>query len=238
MPSAIQQRRQVNPRAHLHRPAPVTATLPTREVCCTDWYRNHEPPGETEAEMSKRGHLLQAAKRLLWERGYDATSPRDIQDASGAGQGSFYHHFDGKLDLAATALDEVSVEMRELASRLLDDSVPGLQRVARFLEQSRDGLKGCRLGRFACEASIAEPKLRTPIKQYFDHLQRLLTIALDDAQRAGQLKSAIPPADLAAMIVAVVQGGFVLSRVHRDKDAINRATSAAMELLRASASKR
>jgi len=31
-----------------------------------------------------------------------------------------------------------------------------------------------------------------------------------------------------------VQGGFVLSRVQRDKAAINRATSAAMALLRSS----
>jgi TetR/AcrR family transcriptional regulator, transcriptional repressor for nem operon len=187
---------------------------------------------------TKRDDLLQAAKKLLWERGYDATSPRDIQDESGAGQGSFYHHFEGKLDLAATALDEVSVEMRELASRLLDDRVPGLERVARFLEQSRDGLKGCRMGRFAGEAAIAETKLRTPIKQYFDHLQGLLTSALDDARKAGQLEATIEPADLAAMVVAVVQGGFVLSRVHRDKHAINRATSAAMALLRAGARNR
>jgi TetR/AcrR family transcriptional regulator, transcriptional repressor for nem operon len=43
---------------------------------------------------SKRDALLKSAKKLLWERGFEATSPRDIQDASGAGQGSFYHHFD------------------------------------------------------------------------------------------------------------------------------------------------
>jgi len=64
----------------------------------------------------KREDLLKAAKKLLWERGYEATSPRDIQEASGAGQGSFYHHFNGKLDLAATALEEVSAEMQELAT--------------------------------------------------------------------------------------------------------------------------
>jgi hypothetical protein len=40
-----------------------------------------------------------------------ANSPRDIQDEYGAGQGSLYHHFESKLFLAATALDEVSAEM-------------------------------------------------------------------------------------------------------------------------------
>jgi hypothetical protein len=40
------------------------------------------------------------------------------------------------------------------------------------------------------------------------------------------------PADLAQMIIATVQGGFILSRVRRDKDAINRSGAAAMALLR------
>jgi AcrR family transcriptional regulator len=180
---------------------------------------------------SKRDDLLLAAKKLLWERGYEATSPRDIQDSSGAGQGSFYHHFDGKLDLAATALEEVSKEMSELATGLLDPKVPGLERVALFLGRTRDGLKGCRLGRFAAEASISEPSLRAPIKRYFDHLEDLLATALRDAKRSGELKVDAEPEAIATMLIAVLQGGFVLSRVHRDKSAINQATTAALALL-------
>jgi TetR/AcrR family transcriptional repressor of nem operon len=181
---------------------------------------------------SKRDALLKSAKKLLWERGFEATSPRDIQDASGAGQGSFYHHFDGKLDLAAAALEEVSVEMRELASELLDEKLGGLDRVERFLVQQRDGSKGCRLGRFAMEVSIGEAKLRAPIDAYFRHLETLLTKALIDAQLDGQLAGDLVPGDLAQMIIATVQGGFTVSRVRRDKDAINRSGAAAMALLR------
>jgi len=182
---------------------------------------------------SKREDLVKAAKKLLWERGYEATSPRDIQDASGAGQGSFYHHFDGKLDLAATALEEVSAEMQEVATALLASDVPGLERVARFLGQKRNGRKGCRLGRFAGEASILEPKLRVPIKRYFECLANLLAAAIADAQRAGALHAAAEPRQIAEMLIAVLQGGFVLSRIHGDKEAINRATATTMALLRA-----
>jgi TetR/AcrR family transcriptional regulator, transcriptional repressor for nem operon len=180
----------------------------------------------------KRDALLKSAKKLLWERGFEATSPRDIQDASGAGQGSFYHHFDGKLDLAAAALEEVSTEMRGLASELLDERLGGLVRVERFLAQQRDGSKGCRLGRFAMEASISQAKLRAPVEAYFRHLETLLAEALADAQRCGQLADDLIPADLAQMIIATVQGGFIVSRVRRDKEAINRAAAAALTLLR------
>ena len=187
---------------------------------------------------SKREGLLLAAKKLLWERGYEGTSPRDIQDECDAGQGSFYHHFESKLDLAATALGEVSTEMRDDASDLLNSELPGLERVALFLGRARDGLKGCRMGRFAAEASIAEPKIRAPVKRYFDHLESLLTAALDEAKQSGTLQASVEPRALAAMLIAAVQGGFVLSRIHRDRAAINRATAAALALLRSSTTSR
>jgi AcrR family transcriptional regulator len=180
---------------------------------------------------SKRDDLLKAAKKLLWERGYEATSPRDIQEASGAGQGSFYHHFEGKLALAVAALEEVSAEMCASATGSMDAEASGRDRVTRYLLQSRDGLKGCRLGRFAGDAGINEPELRAPIERYFSVLERYLANALSDAQRTGELTSKCKPKDLATMLVAIVQGGFVLSRIHRDKDAINRATAAALALL-------
>lgn len=181
---------------------------------------------------SKRDNLLRSTKKLLWERGYEATSPRDIQKASGAGQGSFYHHFDSKLDLAAAALDEVSAEMRAQITELFDDALPGLERIERFLLQQRDGLKGCKLGRFAMEAVIGEAKVRAPIEAYFHHLQAALTQAVTDA-RAGKEQAGAPaPQDIAAAIIATVQGGHILSRVHKDSNAINRATMTAMAMVR------
>ncbi|WP_316224624.1 MULTISPECIES: helix-turn-helix domain-containing protein [unclassified Bradyrhizobium] len=186
---------------------------------------------------SKRDDLLKAAKKLLWERGYEATSPRDIQEASGAGQGSFYHHFDGKLALAVAALEEVSAEMSASATSLAGIHASGADRVSRYLSSTRDGVKGCRLGRFASESAIAEPELRAPIERYFSGLERYLGQALSDAQRSGELDSKCNPADLALMLVAVVQGGYVLSRIHRDRDAINRATAAALALLREASSR-
>ena len=46
--------------------------------------------------MSSRDQLTEAMAELLWERGYAATSPRDVMERAGVGQGSMYHHFSGK----------------------------------------------------------------------------------------------------------------------------------------------
>jgi AcrR family transcriptional regulator len=39
---------------------------------------------------SKRDQLVEATKELLWEAGYEAMSPRDIQARSAAKPGSLY----------------------------------------------------------------------------------------------------------------------------------------------------
>jgi AcrR family transcriptional regulator len=185
-----------------------------------------------EDVMKAKGELVKAAKKLMWERGYEAVSPRDLLEESGAGQGSLYHHFKGKMDLASVALGEVSDEMCELARETVGADGSALDRVFRYLDVSRDGLKGCRMGRFAAESSIAEASLRKPVERYFRELQGLLAGALREAQADGEIAKRLDANELALMLITVVQGGFAVSRVYRDRNAINRATETAKSLLK------
>src|SRR5258705_8528312 len=167
---------------------------------------------DLEDVMKAKGELVKAAKKLMWERGYEAVSPRDLLEESGAGQGSLYHHFKGKLDLASVALGEVSDEMRELARETVGTDGSALDRVIRYLDVSPDGLKGCRMGRFAAESSIGEASLRKPVERYFRGLQQILAGALREAQTTGGMAQRLDASELALMLITVVQGGFVVSR--------------------------
>ncbi len=181
---------------------------------------------------SKREKLLSTTKDLLWEIGYESMSPRRVLDASGAGQGSLYHHFKGKLDLAATALEEVEVEMKEKFDSFFDPALPPLERIHRFLQATRDGVRGCRLGRFANESAIAEEALRKPIAEYFLYVEKQIHAALEEAIEEGSLPVNTSTRDVALTIMSSVQGGFILSRVHKDPSYVTRATAGAAALLK------
>ena len=61
-------------------------------------------PADAEAAGAvedRRGQLLDVAARLFAERGYQATTLRDIAAATGILAGSVYHHFPSKADLFA-----------------------------------------------------------------------------------------------------------------------------------------
>lgn len=97
--------------------------------------------------MGTKDRLIAATQELLWERGYAATSPKDILQKAEAGQGSMYHHFSGKQDLAVTALEETAAGMRASAEILLHGEGSPVDRVRAYLTRQRDSLKGCRIGR-------------------------------------------------------------------------------------------
>jgi AcrR family transcriptional regulator len=179
-----------------------------------------------------REKILHATKELLWERGFAAMSPRDVMDRSGAGQGSLYHHFSGKHDLACAALAEMAAEEKAAMAKIFDPRKEPLARIEDYLGRERDALRGCRLARLAGEAAMADAGFRLSIADYLDEIERRLLRALDEAKASGAIATAADARALAAMILAVVEGGFVLARVHWDPGRMTRALDGAREILR------
>lgn len=93
--------------------------------------------------MSTPDRLIEATQELLWERGYVGTSPKAIQQQAGAGQGSMYHHFAGKPDLALTAIRRTASQIRETAGQLFDGPGTAYERISAYLLRERDVLRGC-----------------------------------------------------------------------------------------------
>jgi TetR/AcrR family transcriptional regulator, transcriptional repressor for nem operon len=180
---------------------------------------------------STRDELIDAAKRLFWERGYEGTSPRLIQQASNAGQGSFYHHFPGKIDLAQAALESITQEEIARLDELGAVAENPLALVLAYIDAPREAVRGCRLGRFAYEMSIEEPQINDPILGYFRYLQSRLAEALSEAQRQGLIEREIDPERTALVLVAIVQGAFVLARVHNDQQVFTDALRGARALI-------
>ncbi len=182
--------------------------------------------------MDTRERLLESTASLLWERGYDATSPRDIQTRSGVGQGSMYHHFAGKTDLAVCALERTADRMIQDASALLD--APGLPsaRLRAYLLRERDVLRGCPIGRMAQDASLLEiSALREPVGQTLSWLVTRIARLISEAQDCSELSPSLNANDVASAVVATLQGGYVLSRAMGSREPFERSIAGVLALL-------
>lgn len=188
--------------------------------------------------MSHREALVAAAEGLLWERGYEAMSPQAVLRVSGAGQGSMYHHFDGKKSLAIEALvRHESVLWERTMATLGNPEAGAFDAILAWLNSDRDALVGCRLGRLVNESSVrADGELRAPITRYFERLHELLIERIEQATERGELGRSIDPSLLADLLIAAIQGGYVLALATGDATRVATATTAATQLLHCYAS--
>lgn len=163
--------------------------------------------------MSTPERLIESTQDLLWERGYVGTSPKAIQQRAGAGQGSMYHHFSGKPGLALAAIRRTAEQMRATAEASFSGPGGAYDRIRGYLLRERDVLRGCPIGRLTMDPEvIADPELRQPVEETLTWLRERLAGIVEEGRRGGEFPAALDPGQVAATIVATVQGGYVLAR--------------------------
>ena len=182
--------------------------------------------------MDARERLVESTRELLWERGYVGTSPKAIQERSGAGQGSMYHHFGGKQDLALAAIERNATDL--VARMEADLGGPGTatDRVARYMRRERAALRGCPVGRLTMDPDVmADPGLRRPVEEAFAAVRSRLARVIGEGRENGELDPSVDPEATATALVAVLQGGYVLARASGSPAAYALAVDGVLALL-------
>jgi len=167
---------------------------------------------------STADRIIAATNELFRRQGYNGTSLSQISEASEATIGSIYHFFPGGKEALAVAVIESTGDVyRELFEAIVAGSVDratALEDVfvgaAAVLEET-GYIDPCPIGTVAREAAnTSEPMRRAA--------ERAFASWIDAAAR--HLGQAGVPADeaerLATMIVATLEGCFILSRTMRD----------------------
>jgi TetR/AcrR family transcriptional regulator, cholesterol catabolism regulator len=97
-------------------------------------------PVEQPASSPRRTAILALAAQLFAERGFRATTVRDIADAAGMLSGSLYHHFDSKEsmvdELLSSFLNDLLARCRSIAA----EDRPPREALERMVEEAFDAL--------------------------------------------------------------------------------------------------
>ncbi|MET7900784.1 TetR/AcrR family transcriptional regulator [Streptomyces sp. NPDC005322] len=182
--------------------------------------------------MTTLERLIESTQELLWERGYVGTSPKAIQQRSGAGQGSMYHHFTGKPDLALTAIRRTAEQLRATAEASLSGPGGAYDRVRAYLLREREVLRGCPIGRLTMDPDvIADPALRQPVEETLAWLRGRLAEILAEGRERGEFTAGLDPERTAATVIATVQGGYVLARAAESAAPFDSAVEGLLTLL-------
>lgn len=150
---------------------------------------------ETGLEPNRRAELLRAAARLFVEKGFDATTTRDIADAVGMRSGSPFYHFRSKQELLKTAMVEgLDAGYARLLAAI--DGISEPEQRLRILVRTHLGtlLEGdCHSPLLLGETRALDAAAHAEIAAAFDRYQVPWQATLDELQRCGKLASAGPP---------------------------------------------
>jgi AcrR family transcriptional regulator len=94
------------------------------------------PAGRAAPRSQRRDHIVRLAGELFAEKGFQATTVRNIATEAGIFSGSLYHHFDSKESIADEILSSFFDQLMASYRQVLDeggnprDTIAGLVRVA------------------------------------------------------------------------------------------------------------
>ena len=170
---------------------------------------------------SHREKLLHVGMQVVHERGFGGASVRDIVQAAGVPQGSFTNHFTSKEAFGLEVIDLYFANASEMMRRTLrNDDLPPLQRLRAYIDDGKDGdgqdmRNGCLFGNFTAEANDCGDPIRLRVVEAFAEVQASIAYCLRAAVKAGEIAPSTDCDEVAAFIVASLQGARLLAKAQR-----------------------
>ncbi len=177
------------------------------------------PAGKT----STRERFLEVAAELFHEQGYEQTPVAQILERTGVGAGSFYYHFESKEDLLLAVLERYQGMLPDIfeepARRASDDPIGRIAHILDFYRRfllEHDFRLGCPVGNLALEVGGQIPGVARKTAAVFEHWRAMIRRCLDDA--AARLPEDLDRAELAALVLTVIEGGIMQARMAHSID--------------------
>ncbi len=189
----------------------------------------------TKGEIT-RARLVRDATKLINRKGFDRTTINDIIKFTGVKKGNLYFHFSSKHALGMAILDEIKVETARFIDEGLQGSTP-LEKIDNYLHavfskhQKMKFIGGCLVGNTALEMGDGDPEFAAVITTIFSDWKLTLAQVISQAQLARELAVELDPEVMANHIIAVIEGGIMLSKVSKNGTNLKQALDSLRQVL-------
>lgn len=172
--------------------------------------------------------LLDAAQRMVQERGFNAFSYNDLAEAIGIRTASIHYHFKTKADLGKALVDRYREELTTTLAALDRKCRTNKARLRGLIQVYRDTERAgvvCLCGSLASDIETLRDDLRDAVRSYLGTTVAWVGQTIRAGMVEGEFDPVASPADLASSLVAGLQGGLLVGRANGDSvlEAVQRA---------------
>jgi TetR/AcrR family transcriptional repressor of nem operon len=167
-----------------------------------------------------RDKIVEKARVMFWQHGYNATAMRDVTRSAKTSLGSMYYHFKTKDELLLAVLEQYKEMLRPALLAPVWEKVSdpierifGLLAVYRQAILATDFAYGCPIGRLAMEIDPGMREAHARIAANFEGWSAAVQECLEAAR--GRLPKALDTRTLSRFVLTVMEGGVMQSRSYR-----------------------
>jgi TetR/AcrR family transcriptional repressor of nem operon len=183
-----------------------------------------------------RAQALKAARDVFWRQGYTATSMSQLLETMGIGSGSFYAAFDNKAKLFERVVDDYTQWSMNQFVKVRHDH-RGLEAIRAFLNKTLIDIsdsarhKGCLLVNSVLELDDVEPRLYEHVHDALGCLEEMIQQCIDEAITMKALRPDIDEHDAVGLLMSLIQGLRVESRLGLGKEEAQSRVNALLRLV-------
>ncbi|RXK86027.1 TetR/AcrR family transcriptional regulator [Filimonas effusa] len=185
-------------------------------------------------DSETRTRILQTAKRLFYEQGYNNTGINQVIDEAGIARASLYHHFSSKRDLLTAYLEEMSEQfVKELNVHLSPLKEPR-KRLLGFFDywiekQYNTSFGGCHVVKISAEAIKADQVLFQQAATHKENLKQFIAtqVNLLPARESQSLTKEL----LTETLFLLLEGAIVNATIQRNNEPLKQARKIAARLI-------
>jgi TetR/AcrR family transcriptional regulator, transcriptional repressor for nem operon len=174
-----------------------------------------------------RQHIVAQAAPLFNQKGYEGCSMGEIMEAAEVEKGGIYRHFASKEDLALAAFDFAWEEVSHGRTRGLEEIEDPLLRMEAFIRnfvERRPALRGgCPLLNTAIDSDDGNAALRARAQEALAGWRTRLCSLMESAMRQGTAKRGIQPRAVASIVIGMLEGALMMSRLDGNRHALEAA---------------
>lgn len=182
--------------------------------------------------------VLDQARDQFWAMGYAGTRMDDIAEKTGLGKGSLYGAFGGKSTLFHRVFDDYCQAIVErTGSRLAGPDEEAFARLSTYVQLIAANTaadtehRGCLLAKGAAELAEHDPVVAERSAGAMNALLAHLQTDVAACQRNGDIDEAADPAQLAALLLAVLRGTEAVGKAGLSEDILKGIAQTAISVL-------
>ena len=180
---------------------------------------------------------LSSAMRVFCEKGYEATSLQDLEQAMSLNRTSIYNAFGNKRSIFQKVLKRYVEMGRECWEAVLSEAPSAKESINNMLNKAVDmyfdpnGFGNCLVVLSTLEKSQHDRTSQKMIEQALQTFQDLIYKRLDRGKKSGEFQKGFDVRGVSAAITSIFSGFIVLGKANFPKATVRKAVQASIKLL-------